>query len=203
MVLTPLVDASVAVAQQAPTVSFVTPVSGVFYASFIDTYVRVAAQDADGIASVRLFLDGTLVRQENDAPYEWGAIGQGDALLEDLLPGNYTLRAEAADNTGATASQEIILRIGEASLPQLPPLVSFVTPEPFLFYTGGTDFYVKVNAEPDPNSFTQDAVASVRLFLNDQLVRQENISSQSKLITKRLPTSRIICSTSWMSLSRV
>ena len=160
---------------ETPTVSFVTPTSGVFYASFIDTYVRVQASDADGIASVRLFLNDQLVRQASSAPYEWGAVGQNDPLLEGLLPGSYTLRAEATDQRGVTASKEIIFSIGEASLPQLPPLVSFVTPEPFLLYSGGTDFYVQVKAELDPNSFIEDKVTSVRLFLDDQLVRQENL----------------------------
>ena len=170
-----MISATQVTAQQKPTVSFVTPTEGIFYASFIDTYVRVQAQDADGIASVRLFLNNQLVRQDNSAPYEWGAIGQNDLLLEDLLPGDYTLRAEATDNSGATASEEITFSIGEASLPQLPPLVSFVTPEPFIFYSGGTDFYVQVKAEIDPNSFSKDKVTSVRLFLDGQLVRQENI----------------------------
>jgi len=78
-----------------------------------DLYVLAAASDANGsIANVQLFLNNQLVRQEGLAPYEWGAAGQNDPLLQNLAAGTYTLKAVATDNAGATGQATITVTVG-------------------------------------------------------------------------------------------
>ena len=95
-----------------PTVTFATPSNGATLDEGADMYVEVNASDTDGsVASVKLDLDGALVRQENNAPYEWGADGQGDTVLENMAAGTYTLQAIATDDDGATASASITVTV--------------------------------------------------------------------------------------------
>ncbi|AWB65454.1 hypothetical protein C2869_02940 [Saccharobesus litoralis] len=51
------------------------------------------------IDNVKLYVDGSLLRQENVAPYEWGHAGKPDELL-GLSVGEHTVRAVATDSNG-------------------------------------------------------------------------------------------------------
>ncbi|WP_405230260.1 Ig-like domain-containing protein [Lentisalinibacter sediminis] len=96
-----------------PTASFSQPANGAIFDEGGTAFVVVDATDNDGtVANVRLLLDGTLVRQENVAPYEWGAPGDtNDAVLRNLEAGQYTLTAIATDDDGAETSIEIMFTV--------------------------------------------------------------------------------------------
>ena len=98
-----------------PIVSFTTPTNGQNFdePASIDL-VDVAASDSDGsISNVRLFINDVFVRQENVIPYNWNP--SQDAALSNLAAGNYTLKAVATDNEGASTEKEITITVGQVS----------------------------------------------------------------------------------------
>jgi hypothetical protein len=99
-----------------PTVGFSQPANGAVLPVGADLYVLANASDPGGsIANVQLFLNNQLVRQEGIAPYEWGAAGQNDPLLQNLAAGTFTLKVVATDNAGATGSSTITITVGGGS----------------------------------------------------------------------------------------
>lgn len=96
----------------APQVSFTTPVNNATFGAPANVEVTVDASDNDGtIASVQLFLDDVLVRAENVAPYNWGQASQNDVALQGLAYGTYELKAIATDNDGATTTATITITV--------------------------------------------------------------------------------------------
>ena len=97
---------------QAPSVSFALPTNNQTFNAPGNLNVTVNASDSDGrIANVRLFINNTLVRQENIAPYNWGLNGQNDTRIKNLSAGTYTLRAVATDDDGATRETTISITV--------------------------------------------------------------------------------------------
>ncbi|KAA1245540.1 S8 family serine peptidase [Aquimarina sp. RZ0] len=97
---------------QPPILSFSTPVNNQSFTAPADIEVTVNASDTDGsISNVQLFIDNTLVRQANAAPYNWGLPVQNDSTLKNLPTGTYSLRAVATDNDGATSAQSIDISV--------------------------------------------------------------------------------------------
>ena len=95
-----------------PTVSFQNPSQNVTLSSDVNQFeVAVNATDSDGsIQNVKLYVDNQLLREEINAPYEWGHTGapNPNELISLFQPGKtYTLKAEAIDNDGAKASTTI------------------------------------------------------------------------------------------------
>lgn len=79
------------------------------------------------IVYVKLFVNGTLVRQENKAPYNWAA-GLEDAPLRNLPAGTYTLTAEVLDSGNVLHTVETsvtVEQIEDVNVPtdpeQMPP----------------------------------------------------------------------------------
>ncbi len=152
----------------SPTVSFVAPQANASFPQGTDVAVEVTASDADGtIASVDLYVDGQFVRADGQAPYTW-SVGEGDSQLSNLSIGTHTLQAIATDNESATSQQTISFTI-TASGSSTAPTVAFVTPLTGTSFDAGVDLYVEVEAQ-DANG----RIEYVRLFINNQLVRQEN-----------------------------
>jgi hypothetical protein len=143
----------------APVVSFVTPMDGETFIEGDDVPVEVSATDDGSVQFVDLFLDGTLVRRENGAPYEWGLPTQMDAVLQNMSPGTYTLEAVATDNQGNTGSATITFIVN--SLVGTPPSVIFVVPTDGQNFTEGTNINVQANATD-----TDGTVTSVELFVD-------------------------------------
>jgi hypothetical protein len=161
-------------ANKVPTVSFSQPTAGANLAALANPHVVVNATDSDGsIANVRLYVNGTLQHQENNAPYEWGLPGQGDTLLTNMPAGSYTLRAVATDNAGATSEATITIMVGSTPPPPVnkAPTVAFVQPAAGANFTAPANPHVVVNAT-DPDG----TVANVKLYVNGAFVRQENIA---------------------------
>ncbi|MEO1595646.1 MAG: DUF5060 domain-containing protein [Pseudomonadota bacterium] len=103
-------------ANEVPTVSFSQPQATDTFLQGDTAHVVVTASDSDGsIADVVLSLDGTALRTETTAPYEWGAPGgSNDAALRDLAPGDYTISATATDDEGATATATMSFTVDPA-----------------------------------------------------------------------------------------
>ena len=102
----------------APVVAFTEPVAP--FTSFIQGYsggirVLAAASDAnDPIDNVSLYIGGVLVREDTEAPYEWGFWDDTDPALQDLLPGTYELKLVATDEYGYTAEATREITVTEA-----------------------------------------------------------------------------------------
>ena len=98
-----------------PTVSFITPVVNQTVNVGYQLNVEVDANDPDGtIDNVKLYLNNTLIRQENTAPYQWGN-GSNSNELNGKPAGTYTIKAVATDNEGATAEKSFTLTVNNTS----------------------------------------------------------------------------------------
>lgn len=106
------VSVTPAAPNKLPTISFITPTAGAIVSASTNLYVHVNASDPDGsVDNVQLFLDGEFVRQENKVEYEWGAPGQNDTEIQNLLPGIYELQVVATDNPGSTNTDTIQITV--------------------------------------------------------------------------------------------
>ncbi|NJL75228.1 MAG: hypothetical protein HC892_09575 [Saprospiraceae bacterium] len=148
-----------------PEVSFNMPFDGQRLPSGTNLAVNTSATDKDGIIqSVTLYLNDQLIREDLAAPYEWGTSNTQDLTLRNLLPGLYILKAVAKDNQGGIGEAIIDIEIYNT-----PPTIIFDTPLDQEAIPSGIDLYVNIGAFDSDGS-----VANVRLFLNNQLIRQDN-----------------------------
>ncbi|MEM8528690.1 MAG: Ig-like domain-containing protein [Bacteroidota bacterium] len=155
---------------QAQSISFSSPMDGASFDAPHDLYVLV--ETTGNIRKVTLFLDGDRVRDEKVAPYEWGAAGQNDPLLQEMTDGNYTLRAVAEVRGGSNIETSISITIGDPNIGggDLSPVVSFEQPTAGENFDAPADVFVLVNASsPDADG----KVSKVDLYLDDRLVRTE------------------------------
>ena len=106
-----------------PEVSFVEPTDGQSFLAGSDLEVTVNASDLDGtVSGVELFLDGVLVRQENQEPWTWNVGGQNDESLNNLPLGTYELEAVATDDDSQTSSAVISVTIEPDTLAPVAPV---------------------------------------------------------------------------------
>lgn len=98
---------------QAPTISFLSPVNNITLVEGYNLQVEVNATDADGtIDNVKLYIDNNLVRQINSTSYKWGHSDSPNTdELNGLLEGTYTLKAIATDNDGASTETQFTLTV--------------------------------------------------------------------------------------------
>lgn len=98
---------------QGPTVSFSQPTGDLTVDEGYSLTAVVDATDADGsVSNVKLYIDGTLVRQESFAPFEWGHAGSPNPNeLNGLTAGVYEFKAIATDNEGLTGEATFTLTV--------------------------------------------------------------------------------------------
>jgi len=96
-----------------PTVAFTRPTETVVTEPADLGVVAEATAPGGSIDNVKLYLDNTFVRQENNAPYEWGtaSAAAADSALLSLTEGTYTLRVVATDTNGKTASDTMEITV--------------------------------------------------------------------------------------------
>ncbi len=154
-----------------PTVAFADPSGNTSVeVGYTNLAVTVNASDTDGsVEGVKLYVDGNLIREEVQAPYEWGK-GNNVGELLGLSVGQHTIKAEATDDDGATTSKTFVLTVQAPNTDEAPQ-VSFATPTGNLTVFTGYDMEVIVNAT-DPDG----TIANVKLYIDNNLVRQENIT---------------------------
>lgn len=153
----------------APTVSFITPSSNRTVQLGYELTVEVHADDVDGrINNVKLFVDNNLIRQENNAPYEWGHSGSPKPTELNGLPiGNHTIKAVATDNDGKSSDASFRLRVeGDSGL---APSVSFLAPTGNISVNSGYSLRVEAGTNDADGS-----IDNVKLYIDNQLVRQES-----------------------------
>lgn len=73
-----------------------------YYSKGSRVYVKVEAQNYHDIKYMKLYLNGKLIRQENNYPYEWGKNGGSDHYLYNMHTGHYKLMVEIKDKCGKT-----------------------------------------------------------------------------------------------------
>ncbi|WP_299258434.1 Ig-like domain-containing protein [uncultured Aquimarina sp.] len=98
---------------QKPNVSFALPLGNITVDEGYDLTAVVNASDSDGtVANVKLYIDNDLVRQEVNAPYEWGHdTSPNPQEINGLGTGSYTFKAIATDNDGATNQATFTLTV--------------------------------------------------------------------------------------------
>ncbi len=92
-------------------VSFVSPSPANNATLAVGSDITIQVDAPSNTATVRLFRNGTLVRTEGGAPYEWNAAGQNDPLLRNLTAGNYTFRADVTSNSGTVTSETLAITV--------------------------------------------------------------------------------------------
>ncbi|MFL1897194.1 Ig-like domain-containing protein [Aquimarina sp. 2-A2] len=145
---------------QPPTVSITSP-NQANYNAGSDILVNINANDTDGsITKHEVFVNGTLVDTDGDTytPY----------LITNLQEGNYTVKVVVTDNDGAKAQDTFTLNVTSENM---PPVVSFIQPSSNLTVQEGYDIFVEATA-----SDTNGSISNLKLYIDNQLVRQENVA---------------------------
>ena len=101
------------VRNRPPEISFVKPTA---YAvnEGEQVSIEVNAKDSDGISGVKLYIDGTFIREEKLAKYTWGygVSSKPNEINERLKPGKtHVIKAVARDKKGAENSTSIQLTV--------------------------------------------------------------------------------------------
>lgn len=158
---------------QAPKVSFKSPSGNITVDEGYKLNIEVNASDPDGsINNVKLYINNSLLRQENVAPYEWGhATSPNPNELNGRKAGTYTIKAVATDNKGKTAETSITMTVKGEDPDNQTPVVSFKKPTGNTIVTKGYDLTVEVNA-----SVANGSINNVKLYINNNLIRQENVA---------------------------
>lgn len=134
-----------------------------------DLYVKVDAHDNDGIKYVKLYVNGYFVRQENNAPYEWGKPHtNNDHQLNNLQAGTYELKAVAEDHHGNKTTKKYYIVVKDCHYNNDAPTVTFKNIHDGAKYPKYTDLYVKVDA------YDADGIEYVDLYVNGYHVRKES-----------------------------
>lgn len=108
-----------------PMVSFVSPIIGETVAPGTNLYVLANVSTAGGTPEhVDLYLNDEFVRQENFAPYEWGAPEQNDEALALLSGGSYELKVVVTYSDERSITETMSFSVGLLT----PPTGSTATP---------------------------------------------------------------------------
>lgn len=154
---------------EKPAISFATPTNDTAYMVGDDVMVNVSAADIDGsVNNVKLYINDSLIRAIDNAPYTWGDAPSNDTILQNMPAGVYTLRAVAEDNERSTNSSEITIVVGDVAT---APKISFTTPADGSEYTQADSIVVNALA-----SDVNGEIANVKLYLDDVFIRQEVVA---------------------------
>jgi hypothetical protein len=137
-------------------VSLTNPGSGSSYTIGSSLTLTAAASDSDGtITQVSFYVNGALLSTDTTAPYT-------SSIWTPASSGNYTLTAQAADNSGnVTTSTAVTVTIGSNAA----PTVSITSPASGLNYSLGNNVLIGAVA-----SDTDGFIAIVQFFANGQLI---------------------------------
>ena len=153
-----------------PSVRFATQTKDLTVKEGYKLEVEALATDQDGtIEYVELYIGKDLVRRENTAPYNWGYTDADATKMNSLAPGNYTVKAIATDNDGLKSETSFKLTV--QSDRSSAPNVSFKTATNNVLVTTGNPIEIEVLATDQDGT-----IKYVELFINDDLVRRENIA---------------------------
>ena len=77
--------------------------------------ISVPTTDDGRVDNVDLFLNDTLVRREDIAPFEWNGDDQDDPSIDNLAEGDYTLRAVVMDTSGLKVEDSVSFSVKAAA----------------------------------------------------------------------------------------
>ncbi len=148
---------------QLPTVNITSPNDGQSFQEGDDITIKATASDNDGtITKVEFYNGSAKLGEDRTAPYQY--------RINNAQEGTYNLTVKAIDNDGGTTtSSRVAVTVSGQTGGNNPPTVSFNTPNGNIEVDEGYSLYVKVNAADGDGS-----IANVRLYINDNFVRQEN-----------------------------
>ena len=126
-----------------PSVAITSPTGSESFTEPANVTINASASDSDGnITKVEFFVNGASIGTDNSSPYS--------AVASGLTAGNYTLRADATDDSGATRSSSVEITVGQAA-PGEPPVIS-VQPQSQTVTPGSTaTFSVSASGTPPLN----------------------------------------------------
>jgi hypothetical protein len=124
----------------APVVTFTKPANGATVPSSGAVSCTVTATDADGIASLKWYLDGNLVNTELSSPYD-------TCNINNLPAGAHVIKAVATDNKGAISEAQITVNPGSTTT-NTPPSVAINAPTSGATITGKTAAYSASASDP-------------------------------------------------------
>ena len=133
--------------------------------------INVNATDVDDdLSHCRLRKNGQLVRQLNSAPWSWGTLSsQSDAMLNNLLAGEYSFRVTCYDVAGRQDSVSVTVTVNAVVEPPtpVPPSVTISSADSSL--DAGEDMEISAIANDSDGS-----IAHCQLRLDGQLVYQKS-----------------------------
>ncbi len=149
---------------QSPEVSFATPSGDITVQEGYDIKVIVDATDEDGtINNIKLYINTTLVRQENQAPYEWGHdTSPNPEEVNGLSAGTYIFKAVATDNDGNTAQSTFTLIVQSNDGGDTTGNCAFGTPStngiPAMNNVSYTDVHILGQGGPNLSNFREFSI---------------------------------------------
>ncbi len=144
----------------APELFFVSPESNTTVALGTEILVEVNATDQnDAVAFVDLYLDGNLVRKDEEAPYFWGGRNfASDAVLNNLEPGIHHLRAIAFDQSMDSAESSVFITVEEevadGNGENEEEEEGFLPEERYVYPNPSLDGIFRVTTESEPDMIT-------------------------------------------------
>ena len=154
-----------------PTVAFSNPSEDItLQEGYSSLEVNAQATDSDGsISSVQLFIDQVLVRELNQAPYQWGTLNNSVETL-GLTVGNHSFTVIATDNEGATSQDQFNLTVTKA--------IGFfheTTKPKVRLYPNPTVNELSIQGLPRERSFAEIMDMNGRLVLSRETFGEETI----------------------------
>jgi regulation of enolase protein 1 (concanavalin A-like superfamily) len=146
-----------------PSVSLTSPAGGTTYAAPATVPIAANATDADGVARVEFFANGTLIGTDTTSPYAYTWSG--------VAAGTYSLTAVARDSRGAVSTSAARGITVTSTTTNTPPTVSLTAPAAGSTYTAPASVTIAANAA-DANG----TVARVDFYAGSTLVGSDTTS---------------------------
>ncbi|HYE73165.1 MAG TPA: Ig-like domain-containing protein, partial [Blastocatellia bacterium] len=137
-------------ANQAPTVSITSPLSGATFTAPANITINANASDSDGsISQVEFYQGSTLLGTDTTSPYSFA--------WNNVAAGSYSLTAKAKDNAGAVTTSSAISITVNAPPPSAnqPPTVSITSPANNATFTAPANITIDANASDSDGSISQ------------------------------------------------
>jgi regulation of enolase protein 1 (concanavalin A-like superfamily) len=152
-----------AAANQPPSVSVSSPVSGTSYVAPASVTVTATAGDTDGtVMNVEFYRGSTLIGSDTTSPYS--------AVWTGAMPGSYSLMARAVDDDGATLTSTSVPITVTAAANQLPT-VSITSPVAGQSFTAPASQTIAATA-----SDSDGAIVGVDFYVGTQLLGTDTTS---------------------------
>lgn len=162
--IAPIIENFTGSAGDSGSIQFITPQKNGRFEKTDTIKVEVLVTSETEIMKVELYLDGLLIGTDTDTPFLWEA---NPALIE-LLNNDYLLKAVAISSDGGQLSSSLNFSVEE---PVEDLVVEFTSPLNGDVFEAGSDLRVL-----NLTAIHSSEIDNVKLYLNDELVRQENLA---------------------------